>query len=133
MAFGTFKASTLENKEGGPNLIEGIPKAWVNFDSNAATLSVQDSFNVTSMTDNAVGDYTVTFNNDFTGTNYCAGGLSGGQIATDVQRCMAIQGTTAGGPSNKLAGECDVNGFDSANGSLIDNAENNALFIGDLA
>jgi len=35
-------------------------KAWVNF-NGTGTIAIRDSYNVTSLTDNGVGDYTVTF------------------------------------------------------------------------
>jgi len=49
---------------------QGLAKAWVNFDSNG-TLAVTDSFNVSSVTDNGVGDYTINFTSAFANTNYC--------------------------------------------------------------
>lgn len=47
--------------------------AWVNYDSTSGTPTARDSFNVSSLTDNAVGDATINFttamnNDDFSGT-----------------------------------------------------------------
>lgn len=50
---------------------DGIFKAWVNFDGTGV-VAIQDSFNVTSITDNGVGDYTVNFTTAFANSNYCA-------------------------------------------------------------
>jgi hypothetical protein len=47
----------------------GASKAWVRFDGTG-TLSVKDSFNVTSVTDNGTGDYTVNFTTPFANANY---------------------------------------------------------------
>ncbi len=44
-------------------------KAWVNF-NGTGTVAIRASFNVTSITDNGTGDYTVNFTNAFADTNY---------------------------------------------------------------
>jgi hypothetical protein len=44
-------------------------KAWVNF-NGSGTVSIRGSFNVSSITDNGTGDYTVNFTNNLTDTNY---------------------------------------------------------------
>jgi hypothetical protein len=52
-------------------------KAWINFDSTG-TISIRDSFNVTSITDNGVGDFTITWDTDFADVNYAWVGTSTG-------------------------------------------------------
>ena len=47
----------------------GIAKAWVNF-NGTGTIAARDSENVSSLTDNGTGDYTVNFNNNFSDANY---------------------------------------------------------------
>ena len=47
----------------------GIAKAWVNFDGTG-TIAARDSENVSSLTDNGTGEYTVSFSNSFSNTNY---------------------------------------------------------------
>lgn len=49
-------------------------KAWVTF--NGATGSVDDSFNVTSVTDNNAGDFTINFTTNFANANYCVTGTA---------------------------------------------------------
>jgi len=44
-------------------------RAWVNFDGTG-TVAIRASGNVSSITDNAVGDYTVNFTNAFVDSNY---------------------------------------------------------------
>ena len=46
-----------------------IAKAWVNLDGTG-TIGINDSYNVSSITDNATGDYTVTFSMAMTDANY---------------------------------------------------------------
>lgn len=46
-------------------------KAWVNF-NGTGTVAIRDSYNVSSITDNGTGYYTVNFTTAMTDTNYCA-------------------------------------------------------------
>jgi hypothetical protein len=58
------------------NVINGSAKAWVNF-SGAGTVAIRESFNVDSVTDRAIGKFTVNFTNAMEDTNYCAVGSLG--------------------------------------------------------
>lgn len=44
-------------------------RAWVNF-NGTGTVAIRASFNVSSITDNGTGDYTVNFTNAFADANY---------------------------------------------------------------
>ena len=46
-------------------------RAWVNFDGTG-TVAIRANFNVSSITDNGAGDYTVNFTNAMTDANYAA-------------------------------------------------------------
>ena len=59
-------AGTKEADTG--DLIDGRCTAWVNYNGIANT--VRDSFNVSSVTDNTTGDYTINFANAMSDTNY---------------------------------------------------------------
>ncbi len=74
----TLKVNTIQDTSGGsgstPAQIEqGRAKAWINFDGDG-TIAIRDSFNVSSITDNGTGDYTITFSNAMANTNYCVTG-----------------------------------------------------------
>jgi len=45
-------------------------KAWVNF-KGTGTVTIRDSFNVSSITDNGTGDYTINFTTAMPNANYC--------------------------------------------------------------
>ena len=49
---------------------QGLCKSWFNF-KGTDTVSLLDSFNVGSMTDNNVGRYTATLTNNMSNNNYC--------------------------------------------------------------
>ena len=44
-------------------------KAWIHFDGQD-TVAIRDSFNVSTLTDNGTGDYTISFTNAMANTNY---------------------------------------------------------------
>ena len=56
--------------------VKGSAKAWVNF-NGTGTVAIRASYNVSSITDNGVADYTVNFTTAMSDTNYCAVGQSG--------------------------------------------------------
>jgi hypothetical protein len=65
----TLKASSgvLATQNG----MTGIAKAWVNFDGTG-TVAIRASFNVSSITDNGTGDYTINFTTAMPDANYSA-------------------------------------------------------------
>ena len=53
------------------NVQEGLAKCWVNFDGTANGAASRDSLNVSAMTDNGTGDYTISISNDMNNDDYC--------------------------------------------------------------
>ena len=73
VTFNTLSTSTTESD----NVASRVAKAWVNFDGTFASSpftiangGIRASFNVSSVTDNGTGDYTVTFAASLTDANY---------------------------------------------------------------
>jgi hypothetical protein len=54
-------------------------KAWVNF-NGTGTVAIRASMNVSSITDNGTGDYTMNFTSAITDANYAAAGFAGDAI-----------------------------------------------------
>jgi hypothetical protein len=74
---GSITISTLNNDTGvlaTQNGMTGVCKAWVNYNGTAQT--VRGSFNVSSVTRNGTGDYTITFTTNMPNTNYAMVGSS---------------------------------------------------------
>ena len=70
---GTITVGTISdgtNSASATDAIKGSARAWVNFDSREATLSVRSSYNVSSVTDNGAGDYTMNFSTAMPDANY---------------------------------------------------------------
>ena len=51
------------------NVAKRTAKAWVNF-NGTGTVAIRDDFNVSSITDNGTGDYTINFSSAMTNSNY---------------------------------------------------------------
>jgi len=61
---GAIVANTINTDTGlfsTNNAYSGVSKAWVNFSCPSTTVTVNNSFNVSSVTRNAAGDYTINF------------------------------------------------------------------------
>lgn len=77
MPYGSILADTLQSSVSGtpPQFNDGngtqvgtLCRAWVNF--NGTTGTINSSFNVSSVTRNGTGDYTLNFTNTLADTNY---------------------------------------------------------------
>ena len=75
----------------------GLAKAWVNF-NGTGTVAIRASYNVSSITDNGTGDYTVNFTTALADANYSVV-ASGAPTATPTtaQRWPAAVGTLSTG------------------------------------
>lgn len=70
----TLRVDTIQDRVGtGQPEIDGVAKAWVNF-NGTGTVAIRASFNVTSITDNGTGDYTVNFTTAMSDANYAVTG-----------------------------------------------------------
>jgi len=72
-------------------------KAWVNF-NGTGTVAIRDSFNVSSITDNATGDYTLNFTNNMASANYvlCMSGSTNNSFArAGTQAASSMTASTA--------------------------------------
>jgi hypothetical protein len=69
-------------------------RAWVNFDGTG-TVAIRASGNVSSITDNGTGDYTVNFTTAMPDANYAAVGMGNNAIAQEtVSRSASVAPTT---------------------------------------
>ena len=73
----TLKVGTVQNSGAGAPTFKNssgteigqLVKVWVNF-NGTGTIAIRDDFNVSDLTDNGTGDYTVNFTNSMSDTNY---------------------------------------------------------------
>jgi len=90
----TLRLTTISNQTGSSSVpsetvINGSAKAWVNF-NGTGTVAIRASFNVSSITDNNTGDYTVNFTTAFADVNYAAMGSVGSDVASGI---LEVTGT----------------------------------------
>ena len=55
----------------------GVAKAWWDYDQSVGSPTIDSSYNIASITDNGVGDYTVNWDVDFSGASYSVVAMSG--------------------------------------------------------
>ena len=70
-----LRVNTLKDASGNNSIATsfvagGSAKMWVNFDGGATDAAARDSLNVSGMTDNGSGSYTVSINSDMSNVNY---------------------------------------------------------------
>ena len=84
----TIRTTTLSTVDGTATVpvntvVNGSAKAWVNF-NGTGTVAIRAAFNVSSITDNGTGDYTVNFTTALVDANYAPvclfNGGSGGSV-----------------------------------------------------
>ena len=80
----TLRVNSLLNAAGTATpAIDGLAKAWVSF-NGTGTVAIREQFNVSSITDNGTGDYTVNFTTEMPDNNYAIStsyGTTAGSIA----------------------------------------------------
>ena len=80
---GTLKVDTIQNTSAAHSsttqqIAEGRAKAWVQWISDG-TLSIYDSFNISSVSDDGVGQFTVNIDTNMANANYVVVGSSQGE------------------------------------------------------
>ena len=89
----TIKTETLSTPSNSTvpvdTVVNGTAKAWVNF-NGTGTVAIRRSFNVSSITDNGTGLYTVNFTTAMPDANYSAVGSTIG--SADVSYATYLNG-----------------------------------------
>jgi hypothetical protein len=83
----TLKVDTLQTT-GGAGLYPA--RAWLNY--NQVVVGITNSANVSSVTDVATGQYTVSFTNAFSASTYCAGSVGFRRVAESYARYVHCDG-----------------------------------------
>ena len=102
----TIKVDTIKNTS---NVEVFTAKAWVNF-NGTGTVAIRGSGNVTSITDNGTGDYTINFTNAMPDANYVITSISA-DISTAGLGSFGILSSTT--PTTSSARLGTVNGSNS--------------------
>ena len=113
----TIKANTLLHSDGSttnppaiPALDKRMAKAWVNYDQKD-TVSVRDSYNVSSVTDFSTGIHLVNFSTAMANSNYAVSVTMNGSGTTAAGFAMNEQNNNTTGLARNVI---------YASGSLVD-------------
>lgn len=100
MAYGSVLTDTVQSSTSGtpPQFNDGngtqvgtLCRAWISYNGSSPG-AIRASFNVSSVTYNSAGKYTVNFANAFSDANYCVAGAQQANLGTG-QTGIALQGT----------------------------------------
>jgi hypothetical protein len=119
---GTIVADQLQDGAGNStsmdNAIYGSAKAWVNY-KGTSTQSIRASYNVSSVTRNGTGDYTINFTNALTDANYAVSGV-GGNNDSSAGYVVIYQSGGQAGTYSPTTSACRIL-VGQNNGTLVDN------------
>lgn len=120
---GKLVIDTLQDSSGNStsatDAIKGSAKAWVNF-NGVTTAAIRASYNVSSVTRNATGDYTVNFTNALADTNYAVSWSASDGTST-AANLYANSKILSLATSNVRVGYTTSNGAGGATDSLYSN------------
>lgn len=119
----TGSSTTVFTTPGRQQYHVSAAKAWIHFDAISGTPTVQDSYNVTSITDDATGNFTLVWDTDFASAAYCA--VGGGFHGTAGPYVVGVETLT------KAAGSCGFFSERATDGTNEDIRDANIVAFGD--
>jgi len=102
----------------GADQASGLAKAWVNF-NGTGTVGIRASFNVSSITDNGTGDYTVNFATALVDANYSLSMNGHRGDAASGLGMFGVLGTTGNAYTSLTASSSRI-ATGNTSGTLID-------------
>jgi hypothetical protein len=136
---GKIIADTIEHSSAGSvdttYVVNGSSKAWVNY-NNSGTVAARDSFNISSLTDNATGDTSSSYTNSFSNVNYATAStcsLSDGSATNLGNLGLICPPRNAYGQTTGDVRMNHIYNTASANTAFFDTQLNTIIFAGDLA
>lgn len=129
----TASINTLNSTSGvlaTQNGMTGIAKAWVTFDGTAASPTPVSSFNISSITKNGTGDYTITFSTAMANANYSAIGTC--RVDGGTNHSMVVGGSVATTPTTSAFRVNTMSGwaYASVASQVVDSAAVYIAFFG---
>jgi hypothetical protein len=114
----TLRVTTLATQAG---VEVYTAKAWVNF-NGVGTVAIRGSGNVSSITDNGTGNYTVNFANPMADTNFATVMFNNADSTTDTAGAFGNQYT--GGVGSRLTTSVTVSSYGAA---FVDSGQFNVV------
>ncbi len=119
---------TGEGNSTTTNLQQGLCKAWVQFDGDAADAAARDSNNVSSMTDHSTGTYSVNFTNNMANDDYAFA-----MAANNNDTGTGMVTGDSGHQTVVAVGSLKFSFTGASSNSVTDTIIGSAMIIGDLA
>jgi hypothetical protein len=118
----TLRADTLTNVAASKSVpmatvVDGVAKAWVNF-NGTGTPAINAAFNVSTITDGGVGNYTINFTSALSDANFTVSALNNSPTNTPGATVVNTRATTS----------CQILTFDRA-GTAVDPTLIHAIFF----
>jgi hypothetical protein len=113
--------------EGGAatmQLQQGVAKAWVDF-NGTGTVSVDDSFNISSADDNGTGYYQFNYTSSMSSTAYCPQATGRGDSTNEGAWCSSTR--------VPATSDCEIRYFQNSTGNAQDQTALSWSNLGDLA
>lgn len=124
----TLRVNAIQNTSG---VEVYTAKAWVNF-NGTGTVAIRASGNVSSITDNGVGDYTVNFTNAMADANYSIEGTAS-RSGTTLQAGAGVTVTPNDVVTARTTSACRiillVNAGDGNYDTSVDSAQTNVAIF----
>ena len=109
-------------QDSGGTEVGTLCRAWVNF-NGTGTVAIRSSFNVSSITDNGTGNYTINFTTALPDANYVVA-IGAGQLNIDTIQYASIHASNANGTATlKSTTQLQIATGRTNTATLIDNAE----------
>lgn len=125
----TLKADTIVALDGTSPVTltkQEAAKMWVNFNGES-TVAIRDNLNVSSITDNGTGDYTINITSAMSDANYAA------LVTCSRDDTPNGYGTIHGSSAAPTASALRIVGTIPTTSGAVDTAYSNASALGDLA
>ena len=119
--------TVAEGGSGTTNTVQGLAKAWIRF-NGTGTVAIRDSYNVSSFTESATGQYYVNLDSAMTDGNYSMVSAPNGN--SDSSNTFTSQYSFNGAT---LASTTAFPVCTKFNGSVYDSSNSSVLVHGDLA
>ena len=116
----SLKLATTAYADRAATAAPGLIKAWVTFNGTAATITA--SLNVSSITNNATGDFTVNFTSALPSANYAVAALTCDSASGSTHMVFVASNSTSS-PTLKSTTQCRIG---QANAGIYQTA----IFVG---
>ena len=83
------------------NAVNGSAKAWVNF-NGTGTVAIRASYNVSTITDNGTGDYTINFTTGMPDANYAVNGNYSWKNGVSAGGGLTVRNDTGYTPTSSI-------------------------------